>query len=164
LRRARNFREQVPNVLHHARKEGDKKKDDAKFSARMPKQIPNLYIYIYMFNETRTYPSSSVPSFKQQYIDVCIMKFAWKAVVLKNPNFFLRRRRKISFDEKRVSFKNNWLIEKGNSSSSSCCVCYILSSLLRQLSLPHQDGERLFSANDVLLLLLLLLMLLLFVR
>ena len=62
-------------------------------------------------------------------------------------------------DEKCVSFKNNWLIGKGSSFSSfssSSCVCYILSSLLRQLSLLHQDGERLFSANDVLLLLLLL--------
>jgi hypothetical protein len=62
-------------------------------------------------------------------------------------------------DEKCVSFKNNWLIGKGSSFSSfssSSCVCYILSSLLRQLSLLHQDGERLVSANDVLLLLLLL--------
>ncbi len=42
--------------------------DDAKFSARMSKQIPNQYIYL--FNETRTYPSSSVPSFKQQYMCV----------------------------------------------------------------------------------------------
>ena len=61
--------------------------------------------------------------------------------------------RKISFDEKCVSFENNWLIVIGSSSSSSSCVCYILSSLLRQLSLLHQDGERLFSTNDALLLL-----------
>ena len=124
-------------------------------------QADSESVYIYLFNETRTYPSSSVPSFKQQYIDVCIMKFAWKAVVSfpKTQLFFVKETKKeknFIRDEKCVSFKNNWLTGKGSSfssSSSSSCVCYILSSLLRQLSLLHQDGERLFSANDVLLLL-----------
>lgn len=69
----------------------------------MSKQIPNQYIYL--FNETRTYPSSSVPSFKQQYIDVCIMKFAWKAVVScpKTQLFFAKETKKA---EKFHSMKN----------------------------------------------------------
>jgi hypothetical protein len=97
------------------------------------------------------------------YNEVCVKS---SCLLSENPTFLCEgdeKEKNFIRDEKCVSFKNNWLIGKGSSFSSSSCVCYILSSLLRQLSLLHQDGERLFSANDVLLLLLLLL-LLLFVR
>ena len=146
--------------MYYALTKETKKRTTRSYPRAYPSRF-RISIYIYLFNETRTYPSSSVPSFKQQYIDVCIMKFAWKAVVScpKTQLFFVKETKKeknFIRDEKCVSFKNNWLIGKGSSfssSSSSSCVCYILSSLLRQLSLLHQDGERLFSANDVLLLL-----------